>query len=236
MTEPSIQGRRSPIRDAAQNELNLQADQLRGPTANALKRTQAQETLTSGVIGLGESAATHLAGEVGAAAACVSGGAVAAYASVGSTLVALVEGYAIAVYQGDQLNEAYRRDAVNQATLWLSAGVLPNDFVRDQNLEYSATGSAPGQGQGPSNRIINSLFASGKFEEARKLAEQQATAGRAFAQKLNITSTTDLEQRLANDRGFASLYNHEDAIAFRLGVQSVIFERQHPALNPEGVG
>jgi hypothetical protein len=234
MTEPRIQGQPAPWREAARQELQLEADQLRGPSANELKRIQAQKTLESGVAGLIQSAASNLAGELGSVAGGIAGGAVAAYASVGSTLITLVRGYATSVQEGDQLNEAHRRDAVNQATLWLAAGALPNDFVHARNLEYAASGSVAGQGQGPSNRIINSLLGSGKFDEARRLAEQQASAGRDFACKLDITSEAALERRLANDRGFAALYDHDDATAFRLGVQSVIFEAQHPARDAGG--
>src|SRR5690606_4749602 len=142
------------------------------------------------------------------------------------TMMSLVEGYAKSVQQGDQLNEAYRRDAVNQSVLWLSAGVLPTDFVRDQNLEYQATGSVPGQGQGPSSRIINELLRTGRFQEARHMAEQQAQAGRNLAERLNIHSDAALEQRLAQEPTFSALYRNPDNTAFRLGVQSVIFEAQ----------
>ncbi len=233
MTDSTIQRNSAPWNDAASNRLDLRRDQLQGPSANELKKIHADNALASGMGGMLTSGAQHQLGELAHAMGGVSGGLAAGLAGIGATMVSLIEGYATSVHEGDQLNEAYRRDAVNQSVLWLSAGVLPADFVRDRNAEYQATGSVPGQGQGPSSRIINELLRTGRFQEARHLAEQQATAGRNIAERLNINSDAALARRLETDPTFAALYRNPDNTAFRLGVQSVIFEAQHPA-NPSG--
>lgn len=229
MPEPINQTPRAPWTDAAAQDLNLTEAQLAGPNAQTVIAQQRNATQAGGVGGFATGGVKQLLGQYANAATGSCAGVAAALAGPGATLASLVEGYAKSMHGADQLNEAYRRDAVGLAVTWLAAGTLPQDFVQDRQQLYSHAGQEAGVDQGPANRLLTRIAADGRFDEARSLANAQAQAGRNTALQFGIDSQASLTQRLESDSSFRALYQDPNNVAFRLGVESAIWEAQHPA-------
>jgi hypothetical protein len=231
MTEPICNDtNRAPWTDAAEQTVGLNCNQLDGPSGRTLEAQYRMETRALGIGGTMTSGAQTLLGEYGATVVGGTlGGAAMMVAGPGATLLQLLEGYAAEVHHGVQMNEAHRRDAVNLVVTCLANQALPADFVADRLEQYGEVGHSPGQDNSAATRMLTRIAAGGRFDEAQQLACSQANAGRDAAQSLGIDSQEALQARLGQDPTFATQYNDPNSLALRLGVDSVIWQAQHPA-------
>lgn len=228
MTEPRIQSNDTDRwRGAAQSAFGLEEGQLNGPTAQQVKRQQAEQCMTGGARGLIDSAITHKLGMLAESVGGVAGGIVAALTGPGVTLHSLLKGWNDSVQEGVELNQAHRRDSHREAILWLGNQALGLDFTRQELAQLGKTTENAAVGQGRAHRFITQLAADGTLDEARHAVEQLVRTGQNVAQKFGVTNQQALAARLEHDANFKTLYE-EPTGAFRLGVESVLYRAQYP--------
>jgi hypothetical protein len=201
-----------------------------GPSANAVKKSQGP-TLKQGLEENALPSGLTVVGEVVAGGHGLLSGAAAT--ALGPVLTGY--GYFAAFHkahsQGEELSNAYARDSINLAVVFMASGVLPNDYVQRMAHEYKDVGGLKsGYGQGGAARILHALTGDDKRYQAVKAeAERFAKAGMRFARTHGITSDQKLKEALTKDRRFAGVF--EKNIAFRHGIQAEIMQAQQRELH-----
>ncbi len=137
----------------------------------------------------------------------------------GLALRTLTKAFHEAHEQGQAINEANARDAVNLLFVWAAAGALPPAYVNklsvDQHLIAGAGGGA--------TRLLSRLTKDAAvWEQVKKEAAEHSRIGRDTANRLGVTSKPALEARLKTDRQFAAAYQQN--LGFKHGVDSVIYD------------
>ena len=198
-----------------------------GPSHEEVKKSQ-KVTPSQGLTQFADSSVRKVGADVLAAGYGVAHGLAAATVGIGVTAYHLLEKYVEAHEQGAEQNRAYQRDSVHLATAWAAASALPPSYLERVNENYTSVGgSSPGVGGGGANRIVNQLLAKGQWAEASAQATRDAQLGRDLAQQLRVHSQEALANRLSTDPKFEAMYSQN--IAFKHGVDSVVFEAPGPA-------
>ena len=150
---------------------------------------------------------------------------------LGPVLTLVTFGYELteAHSQGEELREAYARDAVNLAFVYAAASALPSDYVAKIRVDLRAVDGE----RGGAMKILNRAMASDKeWQAMQKQAAEHVRIGRAAAKRFGVTSPQALEQRLKSDPRFGTLYNNN--LGFKHGVDSVLYENAQRRLHGAG--
>ena len=195
---------------------------------NSLKQERAAQRGISGLQSLeddvGDEVAEVIAGVIGkdrCGSVPILLTAVEAGLNISKLSMAIVEH---ARAEGLSLSDAGNRDAIRALLLNAIANHLPPEYVTHER------GSMP-RGVSAVPRMV--LGMTNSFEDQAALkrfigkAVESAVAGRQEARDSGITTREALVNRMASDPNFAEAYKTNSA--FRHGVDSVIFEKEHVA-------
>ena len=174
-----------------------------GRTAEQVKQAQ-RVGLKEGYTSLAESAAAEVAGTVAAASNGVLAGVIAATLGPGHTCMALWTGLERGHREGEQQNEAYRRDAVNLAFVWVGSQALPSDYVAFKSEELKAAGGW----SGPAQKILSQIQGDAdKWQRLVKETNEGVYRIRQAGAQIGIHSKTSLKAALAKEPGLERAYN-----------------------------
>ncbi len=192
-------------------------EKLHGKTVKQTE--QAQRPTPKGTVkSVVQDHAAEAAHQLASAAGGKLAGLAAAAAGPGYGLYTMLNATYTAVQEGQQLNEAHRRDAVNLAVVYAGAGSLPSEYVQSQTREKRAVAGE----RGGAMKILTPLMRdNAKWNSVRADVQKFAKLGQAQAGKLGLDSEAALNRRLATDRNFRTAY--EANLAFKHGVDAAVF-------------
>jgi hypothetical protein len=126
--------------------------------------------------------------------------------------------------QGDELNDALKRECAVGAVLVLCESALPDDFGPSLHLSFAGKGKM----NDGSARLLDALHHSPEFAGIQRGLIANCRDGQYYLMDRGIGTAAELSVVLKQNPEFAARYRND--LAFKLGVDSVVWAKSHGAL------
>jgi hypothetical protein len=126
--------------------------------------------------------------------------------------------------QGDELNDATKREYAVGALLVLCSSTLPEDFGPSLHLNFAGKGKI----DDGSARLLNAINHSPEFANIQNGLVDNCRDGQRYLIDRGIGTEAELSVARKQNPEFAARYEHD--LAFKLGVDSVVWAKAHDAL------
>ena len=128
------------------------------------------------------------------------------------------------ILEGDELKDATKREYAVGALLVLCSSALPPDFGPSLQLNFAGKGKI----DDGSFRLLNAINHSPEFANIQKALVDSCRDGQHYLIDRGIGTQAELSVALKQNPDFAARYQHD--LAFKLGVDSVVWAKAHGAL------
>ncbi|MCK6531549.1 MAG: hypothetical protein L6Q84_01155 [Polyangiaceae bacterium] len=205
------------VESAVESGVAQKCENPKGKTAEQTKKAQKANFIAIGAAKTGAETGAKALAMATHGAAGVAAGTASVVISSGMHVLALYK----AVAEGAEIRDAHQRDAINLAFVWTASAALPKDYVARQGYELRAVGGE----HGGASKILTPLMKDdSRWQALKSQAESHVRLARNLAEKYGVDSPDALSSRLSKDPRFAKAY--QSSMAFRHGVDSVVFEAQ----------
>jgi hypothetical protein len=128
------------------------------------------------------------------------------------------------VHEGEQLNDATKREYAVGAVLTICASALPEDFGPSLHLKVVGKGTM----QDGASHLLQAIDKSPEAAQIRDGIIANCRDGQRYLIDRHIGSQAELSATLKQNPDFAARYEHD--LAFKLGADSVVWAAGHDAL------